>query len=106
MAEGNRTKASELSTLDRELLAYLLQEEQLEDAPARIPRRAGPCERAPVSDAQRRLWFLNQFQPELPAYNIASAVRIEGRLSVGTLERTLSEIVRRHEALRTVFELR
>src|SRR5215216_5145825 len=57
----------------------------------------------PTSFAQQRLWFLNQLEPDSPAYNIAFAVRLCGQLKVDALERSLNEIVRRHEALRTTF---
>src|SRR5215207_7052127 len=59
----------------------------------------------PLSFAQRRLWFLQQFDPGNTAYNVSNAARLEGRLDVRSLERTLTEIVRRHEVLRTTFEL-
>ena len=57
----------------------------------------------PLSFAQRRLWFLHQLEPDNPVHNIAAAVRIEGALDAVALGRALSEIVRRHEALRTAF---
>ncbi len=57
----------------------------------------------PVSFAQQRLWFLDQFEPGSPFYNVPTAVRLSGRLDVVALERTLNEIVRRHESLRTTF---
>src|SRR5690349_10801181 len=57
----------------------------------------------PLSFAQQRLWFLDQLEPESAFYNIPSAVRLEGKLNREALTRSLSEIVRRHEALRTVF---
>src|SRR5215207_816838 len=59
----------------------------------------------PLSFAQRRLWFLHRLDPASAAYNVSNAARLEGRLDVRSLERTLTEIVRRHEVLRTTFEL-
>jgi amino acid adenylation domain-containing protein/FkbH-like protein len=57
----------------------------------------------PLSFAQQRLWFLSQLQPESTFYNMPSAARLVGRLDVEALRRTLNEVVRRHETLRTHF---
>ena len=59
----------------------------------------------PLSFAQQRLWFLDQMDPGNPAYNIPAALRLTGQLNLSALERTLSEIVRRHESLRTTFDV-
>jgi amino acid adenylation domain-containing protein/FkbM family methyltransferase len=59
-----------------------------------------------LSFAQRRLWFLEQLAPDSPFYNVPAALRLTGSLDTGALEQTLNEIVRRHEALRTVFPTR
>jgi len=72
-------------------------------AAAHIARRGWTEGAAPLSFAQQRLWFIEQYEPGNPAYNIPLALRLRGRLSVPTLERTLNEIVRRHETLRTTF---
>ncbi|HKG79175.1 MAG TPA: amino acid adenylation domain-containing protein, partial [Pyrinomonadaceae bacterium] len=56
-----------------------------------------------LSFAQQRLWFLNELEPESTAYNIVRALRLRGALNVAALEAALTEIVRRHEALRTSF---
>ena len=57
----------------------------------------------PMSFGQQRMWFLDQFQPGSPFYNIPSAIRLTGELNVAALRRALNEIVGRHEALRTTF---
>jgi len=66
----------------------------------RLPR---PLDRAPLSFAQERLWFLARLAPESAAYNIPVPVRLSGRLAPSVLAAALAEIVRRHEALRTRF---
>ncbi|HZF10284.1 MAG TPA: amino acid adenylation domain-containing protein, partial [Thermoanaerobaculia bacterium] len=68
---------------------------------APVPR--GPDAQLPLSFAQQRLWFFDQLVPGSPAYNLSSAVRIQGSLAAAALERTLREIARRHEVLRTTF---
>ncbi|MFB2839283.1 amino acid adenylation domain-containing protein, partial [Floridanema evergladense] len=57
----------------------------------------------PLSYAQTRLWFIDQLQPNSALYNIPSALRIAGRLPIATLEKSLREIIQRHEVLRTNF---
>jgi len=57
----------------------------------------------PLSFAQERLWFLDRLEPGSAVYNMPAAVRLRGRLEVEALENALTEIVRRHEALRTTF---
>ena len=61
--------------------------------------------RAPLSFAQERLWFLDQFMPDSALYNMPTAVSLSGHLDVRVLELALKEIVRRHEVLRTTFAM-
>ncbi|HEY7221354.1 MAG TPA: amino acid adenylation domain-containing protein, partial [Candidatus Binatia bacterium] len=65
--------------------------------------RSADDEPAPLSFAQERLWLLEQLEPGRPVYNLARAVRIIGPLNLRALESSLSELVRRHEGLRTQF---
>jgi len=55
----------------------------------------------PLSFAQQRLWFLEQFHPGSDVYNIVVPIRISGVLEIDALRRGLEEIVRRHEVLRS-----
>ncbi|HEU4766874.1 MAG TPA: condensation domain-containing protein, partial [Pyrinomonadaceae bacterium] len=57
----------------------------------------------PLSFAQQRLWFLDQLEPNSAVYNIPDTHSFNGPLNLEALERSLSEIVRRHEILRTTF---
>ena len=57
----------------------------------------------PLTFSQESLWFLYQLDPASPAYNVPATVRVSGRLDPAALAATLTEIVRRHEALRTTF---
>ena len=60
----------------------------------------------PLSQAQLRLWFLHQLEPENPSYNFPVAVRLGGDLSKDNLERSIDRLIERHELLRTRFEQR
>ena len=73
-------------------------ESPLEPAPAGVAR--------PLSFGQRRLWFLDQLSPDDVAYNVPAVVRLSGPLDVDVLSRALTEVVRRHETLRTRFPTR
>ncbi len=57
----------------------------------------------PLSFAQERMWFLHQIDSGATAYNLASAVRLRGKLDAAVLEHCFAELIRRHESLRTVF---
>ncbi len=58
----------------------------------------------PLSFAQQRLYFMQQFAPDDPSYNLASAFRFRGHLELAALEQALWLLEERHEILRTVFE--
>jgi amino acid adenylation domain-containing protein len=57
----------------------------------------------PVSFAQQRLWFLDQLVPGSAIYNEHTSVRLKFPVNVNALERSLAEIVARHQSLRTTF---
>ncbi|SUE14960.1 non-ribosomal peptide synthetase [Rhodococcus gordoniae] len=72
-----------------------------EDRP-RLEARPRP-ERVPLSLAQQRMWFLNRFDPDSPAYNLPVALRITGSLDARALEAAVADVIDRHEILRTVY---
>jgi amino acid adenylation domain-containing protein len=75
------------------LLVRLFQEEELASV-------AGP-----LSFSQQRLWLLDQLERGNVAYNMARAIRLRGPLRVSALEKSLTEIVRRHRVLRSTFSI-
>src|SRR5687768_3304416 len=93
-----------VSAEELELFEYLLEDEGLAEVypDQAIPRRQ-PGEDIPLSFAQERLWFLDQLQPGGAVYNMPGAVWLDGNLNIAALERSLNEIIRRHEVLRTTF---
>ncbi len=72
------------------------------DSDQLIPRRksTAPC---PLSFAQERLWFLDQYEPNSPLYNVPVRLCLRGVLNMEALEDSLSSLVARHESLRTTF---
>jgi alpha-ketoglutarate-dependent taurine dioxygenase len=100
------TKLAALSPKQRTLLELRLKQKGSAEA---LRRKLQPRPRhldvgaLPLSFAQQRLWFLHQLTPDSVMYNIATAARLTGELNRLALEQALSEIVRRHEVLRTTF---
>ncbi|HSF42617.1 MAG TPA: amino acid adenylation domain-containing protein, partial [Thermoanaerobaculia bacterium] len=85
-------------------LAAKLEKGSADSAPPLIHQNIpGP---APLSFAQERLWFLQQLDPRTGAYNMPLAFRLRGALDVPALAGAFREIARRHETLRTRYELR
>ncbi len=98
-----KSKSTDLSAEKRRLFERVLRQKGLARyrAPG-IPTRPDDAS-PPLSFAQQRLWFFDQLVPGDPAYNDSYAIRMRGTLEAGLVGRALSDIVRRHEALRTSF---
>src|SRR4051794_25514875 len=92
-------RSFELSPERRALLEIMLREEGVVEPPTARLGRMKDLDVLPLSFAQERLWFLSQLEPSIPAYNIPVAARITGPLNTNALEQSLSEVLRRHEAL-------
>ena len=94
-----------LSPAKLDLLRQRLKKKEATAAPDQvIPRRDSEVA-VPLSFAQQRLWFLDGFNPESAFYNVPLAIRLHGELNVAALKRSLNELLRRHEALRTSFAM-
>jgi amino acid adenylation domain-containing protein len=57
----------------------------------------------PLSFTQQRLWFLQQLDPASQAYHVPATLRFRGPFDLSALQDSLTEMVRRHEVLRTTF---
>ncbi len=91
-----------ISLARRELLNARLGSAAQQRRAPRIPRRTdtGP---APLSAAQRQLWFLHQLAPDSAAYNELVTVRKDGPLDIEAFTWAVNEVMARHEAWRTTF---
>ena len=94
---------AELSPAERAALVSRLKQQRAAQRKGAqvIPRRSAAAHYA-LSFAQQRLWFLEQLEPDGP-YKVPAAFRLRGPLQVAALERSVNEIISRHEVLRTTF---
>jgi amino acid adenylation domain-containing protein len=88
-------------TAQAESIARMLAGDSTALPPVEPTPRSGPI---PLTFSQERVWFIRQLSPENSAYNTSFHVRFKGQLAVDVLERAFTEIVRRHESLRSTFE--
>jgi amino acid adenylation domain-containing protein len=93
-----------LSAAKRALLELRLKQKASTTHTGTIPKLADRPASIPLSFAQQRLWFLDQFYPGSFAYNVPRAVRLKGKLDVQALQKSLDAILTRHEVLRTTFQ--
>src|SRR4030095_7299296 len=98
-------RIAKLSPQRQELRERLLKESQINLSQAVIMPRVRNSDHAPLSFAQQRLWLVLQLDPDNVAYNVPEALVLRGPLHVDALTRSYSEIVRRHEILRTTFQV-
>jgi hypothetical protein len=84
---------------EKAALIQLIRRQRIE----KLPRDPGSS-RMLTSFAQRRMWFLDQFQVQNAVYNVPILARISGDINVENLRLAVVEIVSRHEVLRTTFD--
>ena len=100
------TRRAGLSSDRRALLERRLAgESQDAPSPETITRCAGEGPEFPVSFMQEQMWLVTQLEPDKAVYNIPVAVLVRADADVPALERAFTEVVRRHEGLRTVFRV-
>lgn len=94
-----------LSPAKRAAFMRMLQKKSVLSANAQLIPRRPQHDSAPLSFAQQRLWFIDQLVTGRSLYHLSAAVRLSGQLDVRALEQSLTEVIRRHESLRTSFRL-
>src|SRR5438067_6932834 len=94
-----------LSEAKRKLLENYLNGNAPQATPAASIQRRASAGPAPLSFGQEQVWLHTQMAAGFPIYNEPVTVHRNGPLDVGALERSLSEILRRHEAWRTSFQV-
>ncbi|MFG1797739.1 amino acid adenylation domain-containing protein, partial [Nocardia sp. NPDC049149] len=60
-------------------------------------------DRVPLSLAQQRMWFINQFDPTAPIYNLPFVMRLRGDIDIDACAAALSDVIERQQSLRTIF---
>jgi len=94
----------ELTKRKNEIIRFLVDSASFFGSDSLPLRSVSQDGKLPISFSQQRLWFLSQMDPDNRAYVLPSAVRIHGKLNIEAFKRSLNEIYRRHEALRTTFK--
>ena len=98
-------RIAKLPLARQQLLTRLLKQSQLDLSQNLILPRVRNANHAPLSFAQQRLWLVLQLDPDNAAYNVPEVLHLTGKTNVAALAQSFSEIVRRHEVLRTTFQI-
>ncbi len=87
------------------LVKYIEEHSEIrqEEKKRSIPKSAGGRDEYPLSSSQKRIWFMENYNPGIRAYNIPLDYHIEGDLDIKVLEKALDHLIRRHESFRTIF---
>ncbi|TBV04729.1 non-ribosomal peptide synthase/polyketide synthase, partial [Stutzerimonas kirkiae] len=95
----------ELPLEKRRLFLEGLREEGVDFSLFPIPADVASIDREELSYAERRMWMLWRLEPQSAAYNLPSAVHLQGELDVAILHRAFNVLVSRHETLRSAFNI-
>ncbi|MEP7338239.1 MAG: amino acid adenylation domain-containing protein [Acidobacteriota bacterium] len=96
-------RLTHLSPDKRHLLSLLMKEKSLGGWLLPLARQHRDGNMAPASFSQRRMWFLNKLLPTDPTFNMPGAYQFKGKFDLDAFSRSVDEIVRRQEILRTTF---
>ncbi|SDX04453.1 amino acid adenylation domain-containing protein [Marininema mesophilum] len=88
----------------RKLIEEIMKKRGLKKEECSITKYKG--ELAPLSFSQQRIWFLDQFEENLTAYNMPFALELQGNLQTHLLEKSLNKVIEKHETLRTVIVMK
>ena len=99
----NSALLTELKEHKADIIQFLQQANQSKDSTYQPIQPAPRDGNLPLSFAQQRLWFLEQLEDSTSTYNWPRTLHFKGSLNIAILEQSISEIVRRHEVLRTTF---
>ncbi|NEO23679.1 condensation domain-containing protein, partial [Moorena sp. SIO4A5] len=97
------TLRQEIAERKTEILDFLYQASQVNDSNQSLIQPISRSEDLLLSYSQQMMWFWHQLLPDYPLYNMLLSLQLEGQLNVTVLEKSLNEIIRRHENLRTRF---
>jgi amino acid adenylation domain-containing protein len=97
---------SELQQRKLEIIQFLHQAKFSDNSSLETIRPIPRSQDIPLSFAQQRLWFVEQMQEVGATYNEFFALKIQGYLNVSIMEEVVTEIIRRHEVLRTNFVIK
>src|SRR5215813_11389405 len=97
------TRIAALDPKKRELLMQRLKERAGPQSPTGIKSLPRDGRTFVLTYAQQRLWFLQQLEPNTAHYNIPESLALTGKVEIGAVEKSLREVIKRHEALRTSF---
>lgn len=102
--EGKEDLFAKLESLSPEKKKFLM-DRLKRNNPKNIMKKRRESDLPVLSFAQQRLWFFDQLEPGSSTYNMPFLLKIEGDFDINVFEKSLNEIIQRHEILRTTFLL-